>query len=95
MRADSRRTSDAVVGGWRPGPLGSLPLGVPAETGLTYIGSVVTGFTDKQARALLDELSGLQRRSSPFMEELPRDARRDAVWVLPKLAVRVRHQGFT
>lgn len=70
-------------------------LGLPGETGLTYIGRVGTGFTDKQARALLEELSGLQRRSSPFIEELPRDARRNAVWVLPKLVVEVRHQGFT
>ncbi|HIW69424.1 MAG TPA: hypothetical protein H9878_15125, partial [Candidatus Dietzia merdigallinarum] len=26
---------------------------------------------------------------------LPTDARRDAIWVLPKLVVEVRHQGFT
>ncbi len=94
-------TTDAVVGGWRPGKggrsggLGSLLLGLPAETGLTYIGRVGTGFTDKQARALLDELEPLSRKTSPFVAELPSDARRDAKWVLPKLVVEVRHQGFT
>ncbi|KAA0918880.1 ATP-dependent DNA ligase [Dietzia sp. ANT_WB102] len=94
-------TTDAVVGGWRPGKggragaVGSLLLGLPAESGLTYIGRVGTGFTDKQARALLDELEPLQRKTSPFIEQLPADARRDAHWVLPKLVVEVRHQGFT
>lgn len=94
-------TTEAVVGGWRPGSggragsIGSLLLGLPAQTGLTYIGRVGTGFTDKQARALLDELEPLRRKSSPFLEQLPADARRDAVWVLPTLVVEVRHQGFT
>ena len=94
-------TTEAVVGGWRPGKggrsgsLGSLLLGLPAETGLTYIGRVGTGFSDKQARALLEELEPLRRRSSPFVDDLPSDARRDAIWVLPKLVVEVRHQGFT
>ena len=94
-------TTEAVVGGWRPGKggrsgsLGSLLLGLPAETGLTYIGRVGTGFSDKQARALLDELEPLTRKTSPFVEQLPADARRDAIWVLPKLVVEVRHQGFT
>lgn len=94
-------TTEAVVGGWRPGKggrsgsLGSLLLGLPAETGLTYIGRVGTGFSDKQARALLEELQPLTRKTSPFVEQLPADARRDAIWVLPKLVVEVRHQGFT
>ncbi|WP_096906837.1 ATP-dependent DNA ligase [Dietzia sp. WMMA184] len=94
-------TTEAVVGGWRPGKggrsgsLGSLLLGLPAETGLTYIGRVGTGYSDKQARALLDELEPLKRKTSPFIEQLPADARRDANWVLPKLVVEVRHQGFT
>ena len=94
-------TTDAVVGGWRPGKgglsggLGSLLLGLPTETGLTYIGRVGTGFTDRQRRAMLDELEPLRRKSSPFVGELPSDARRDAIWVLPRLVVEVRHQGFT
>lgn len=94
-------TTEAVVGGWRPGKggrsgsLGSLLLGLPAEMGLAYIGRVGTGFTDKQARALLDELEPLARKTSPFVEQLPADARRDAIWVLPELVVEVRHQGFT
>lgn len=94
-------TTDAVVGGWRPGRggfsggLGSLLLGLPTETGLTYIGRVGTGFTDRQRRAVLDELGPLRRTSSPFVGELAPDIRRDANWVLPKLVVEVRHQGFT
>src|SRR5699024_6404796 len=94
-------TTDAVVGGWRPGKggrsgsLGSLLLGVPAETGLTYIGRVGNGFPDKKREAILDEISRLHRKSSPFVEDLPGEARRDARWVLPELVVEVRHQGFT
>jgi len=92
-------TTEAVVGGWMPGKggrsgsIGSLLLGLPAETGLTYVGRVGTGFSEKQALALLEELQPLRRRSSPFVQQLP-DAR-DAIWVLPKLVVEVRHQGFT
>lgn len=94
-------TTEAVIGGWRPGKggrsgsLGSLLLGLPAQTGLTYIGRVGTGFSDRQGKALLEELEPLRRRSSPFLEDLPSDARRDSIWVLPKLVVEVRHQGFT
>ncbi|WP_194860271.1 ATP-dependent DNA ligase [Dietzia sp. SYD-A1] len=94
-------TTEAVVGGWRPGKggrsgsLGSLLLGLPAHTGLTYIGRVGTGFSDRQGKALLEELEPLRRKTSPFLEDLPSDARRDAIWVLPKLVVEVRHQGFT
>lgn len=94
-------TTEAVVGGWRPGKggrsgsLGSLLLGLPAQTGLTYIGRVGTGFSDRQGKALLEELEPLRRKTSPFLEDLPSDARRDAIWVLPKLVVEVRHQGFT
>ena len=94
-------TTDAVVGGWRPGRgglaggLGSLLLGLPTGTGLTYIGRVGTGFTDRQRRAVLDELEPLRRKSSPFVGELASDIRRDANWVLPRLVVEVRHQGFT
>ena len=94
-------TTDAVVGGWRPGRgglaggLGSLLLGLPTGTGLTYIGRVGTGFTDRQRRAVLDELEPLRRKTSPFVGELASDIRRDANWVLPRLVVEVRHQGFT
>ena len=47
-------TTDAVVRGWRPGrggrsgSLGSLLLGLPAATGLTYIGREGAGLTDRR-----------------------------------------------
>lgn len=93
--------TEAVVGGWRPGRgsrssgIGSLLLGLPADEGLTYIGRVGTGFTDRQMRALREELGEHRRETNPFVGEVPSDARRDAVWVLPDLVVEVRHQGFT
>ena len=40
-------------------------------------------------------MPSLQHPLKPFVDQLPADARRDAVWVTPKIVVEVRHQGFT
>ncbi|SIS22562.1 ATP-dependent DNA ligase [Williamsia sterculiae] len=95
------RDIEVIVGGWRPGKgnrtngIGSLLVGLPESTGLRYVGRVGTGFTERQLRALADELEPLRRRSSPFVDKLDRPIEQDAVWVLPKLVGDVRYMDWT
>lgn len=89
------RDTEAVVGGWtngagsRAGRIGALLLGLPAETGLRYIGRVGTGFTEAELDALAAELSPHRRRTSPFLDAPAEVA--DSVWVLPTMVVEVRY----
>ncbi|MFD5616672.1 ATP-dependent DNA ligase [Kitasatospora sp. NPDC127060] len=66
------RTADVVIGGWLPGgPAGdtlrAVLAGVEAEPGrLQYVGSVGTGFTGAERRALAAALRRLAVPVSPF-----------------------------
>lgn len=91
-------TTEAVVGGWRPGKsgsrgLGSVLVGVPDGERLTYLGRVGSGFSGAVADELAEELSELSRKRSPF-HDVPSDVVVDARWVLPRIVVDVRH-GLT
>ena len=59
------------------------------------MGRVGTGFDDYALDTLSASLSGLERATSPFADELPTLDRRDAVWVTPKLVGEVRYQTWT
>jgi bifunctional non-homologous end joining protein LigD len=80
------RMQEVVVGGWRPGSgnrqgrIGSLLMGLPGPSGLTYIGHVGTGFTEVMLADLAGRLRPLERPTSPFATDLPRVDARDAVW---------------
>ncbi|MFL6142756.1 MAG: non-homologous end-joining DNA ligase [Labedaea sp.] len=95
------RPVEVVVGGWRPGEgrredtLGSLMVGVPTEAGLRYVGQVGTGFSDEMLRALAAKLRPLERTSSPFANEVPRDRARGAHWVRPALVGEVEFLNWT
>ncbi|MFB7877834.1 ATP-dependent DNA ligase [Nocardia sp. NPDC056064] len=92
------RTREVVVGGWRRSEkrqFKSLLLGIPHENGLVYIGRVGTGFGDEQASRIATELARLSRATSPFVNELTADERRDAQWVDPELTGTVRFQAWT
>jgi len=92
---------EAVIGGWRPGEgrrastFGSLLLGRPAEGGLHYIGQVGTGFTDEMLDVLMAKLKPLERKTSPFVNEIPRDRARGAHWVRPELVGEVVFKIWT
>ncbi|MGH4017839.1 MAG: non-homologous end-joining DNA ligase [Pseudonocardiaceae bacterium] len=96
-----RRTQEVVIGGWVPGKrgpagmLGSLLVGVPTEHGLRYAGQVGTGFTDAGRRNLRDRLTGLQRRTSPFVDDVPQQAASNAHWVAPELLGEVSYRQWT
>jgi bifunctional non-homologous end joining protein LigD len=97
------RTLEVVVGGWRPGQgnregtIGALLLGAHArDTGdLLYIGDVGTGFTQNTLADLQAKLIPLERETSPFSNEVPRDRARGARWVTPNLVGEVVYRQFT
>ncbi|MFD0279070.1 hypothetical protein ACFVHB_34900 [Kitasatospora sp. NPDC127111] len=63
------RTADVVIGGWLPGgaTVRAVLVGVPVEPGrLLFTGSVGTGFTTAERRALAAALRRLDQPMSPF-----------------------------
>ncbi|MEU1522976.1 ATP-dependent DNA ligase [Nocardia rhamnosiphila] len=92
------RTRQVVVGGMRRSrarPFASLLVGIPAEDGLVYAGRVGTGFGDAGMRELAARLHRLERKTSPFVNEMSADERRDAIWVTPKVEGTVRFMDWT
>jgi bifunctional non-homologous end joining protein LigD len=94
-------TQEVVIGGWTPGKgrrsgtVGSLLLGIPAETGLEFVGGVGTGFTQQMLDDLHRRLRGLERKTSPFAQELPARDRKEARWVSPRLVGEVTFGEWT
>ena len=84
LKVKHLRTQEVVVGGWKPGTgrregtIGSLLLGLPGGEGLSYVGKVGTGFTDRALDDLAATLLGLRRDESPFSGTVPRAEARDA-----------------
>lgn len=88
-----------VIGGWRRSsaagrPFASLLLGAFADGGLAYRGRVGAGFDAATAADLARRLAPLRRADAPFADAPP-DARRDAVWVAPKLVAEVKFAEIT
>ena len=101
IKVKNWRTQEVVIGGWRTGQgnraqgIGALLMGIPGEDGLTYVGRVGTGFSDRDLESLLATLEPLRQKESPFGEELPADDRKGAVWVRPELVGEVRFMDWT
>jgi bifunctional non-homologous end joining protein LigD len=97
------QTQEVVVCGWRPGKgrrdgmVGGLLLGAhdPATGELVYLGDVGTGFTERALFDLRDRFAPLERASSPFAAELPRDIVRGVHWLEPVLVGEVVYRQFT
>lgn len=94
-------TQEVVVAGWKPGQgaraggIGSLLLGVYDQWGLRYVGHVGTGFTERGLADLERLLRPLQRQTSPYMDEIPREFAREARWVEPRLVGEVVYESWT
>jgi bifunctional non-homologous end joining protein LigD len=98
IKAKVEPTIDLVVGGWRPGArkLGALLVGAPRPDGrLLYRGRVGGGIGAAAERTLLAELAPRRTPDSPFVEEVPREDAKDAVWVRPELVVEIRYGALT
>ncbi|MGC1380906.1 MAG: non-homologous end-joining DNA ligase [Candidatus Baltobacteraceae bacterium] len=87
-----------VVGGWtepkgsRKG-FGALLLGVYEKKSLRFVGSVGTGFSAKLLGELHERLRKIERKTSPFVNEV--DANAPTHWASPQLVVAVRFSEWT
>ncbi len=71
-------------------------LGVHDEEGrLRFAGHVGTGFTNQMLDDLGKRLKALERKTSPFDDEVPRQHAKDAHWVTPKLVGEVVFTEWT
>ncbi|HEY6488758.1 MAG: DNA ligase D [Terracidiphilus sp.] len=88
-----------VVGGFTPPEkggrgIGALLLGYYDGARLRYAGRCGTGFTEATHRTLRDRLDALVQKTSPY-EKLPSEARRNVLWVKPKLVAQVAFSTWT
>ncbi|WP_282777246.1 ATP-dependent DNA ligase [Nocardia sp. CC201C] len=92
------RTLTVTVGGFRRSDVrrfASLLVGVEHEGRLYYLGRVGTGFSEQEMSELDSKLRRLERKTSPFDNELTAEERKDAVWVTPKITGTVRFMNWT
>ena len=98
MKIKTGYEQEFVVGGWtepkgsRKG-FGALLLGVYEGKSLRFVGSVGTGFSAKLLAELYERLRKLERKSSPFSNEVI--ANSPAHWVKPELVVEARFSEWT
>jgi bifunctional non-homologous end joining protein LigD len=78
--------SSAALGG-----IGRLLLAAHGNHGLTYVGSVGTGFTHASATAMRQQLDRIKATSPPA----PGAIERGVVWVKPKLAAEIAYRSWT
>ena len=93
------RQQEFVVGGFTPpskgGPgIGALLLGYYDGDVLHYAGRAGTGYTQKTARSLREQLNALQQKVSPFAQ-LSSMASKDALWVKPRLVAEIQFATWT
>lgn len=101
IKVKNFRMQEIVIGGYtvgegrRASTFGALLLGLPADGGLVYVGSVGTGFDDAALVELTTRLRGLRQTESPFVGPVdPRHAR-TALWVRPELVGEVAFGHWT
>ncbi|MBL1077689.1 ATP-dependent DNA ligase [Nocardia sp. 2] len=98
LKTRNWRTLQVVVGGYRSSrnrQFASLLVGVPHDGELYYLGRVGTGFSEQEMTELSSRLRRLERKTSPFGNELSVEERKEAVWVTPKLTGTVRFMNWT
>jgi bifunctional non-homologous end joining protein LigD len=74
--------------------IGALLLGYYRGSKLIYAGRAGTGFTEKTHRSLRTQLEKM-REKTPAIREVPREVRRDAIWVKPALVAQVAFTTWT
>lgn len=98
LKIKTGNEQEFVVGGWtepkgsRKG-FGALLLGVYQKKSLRYVGSVGTGFSAKLLAALHARLQKLERKTSPFVNDV--DANAPVHWATPELVAEVRFSEWT
>ncbi len=74
--------------------IGALLLGHYRDGKLIYAGRTGTGFTQDSRRHLRKELDKLRASKAAFAD-VPREAAKDAIWVVPKMVVEVSFASWT
>ncbi|MGB6517540.1 MAG: non-homologous end-joining DNA ligase [Candidatus Cybelea sp.] len=98
VKIKTGREQEFVVGGWtepkgsRKG-FGALLLGVFKAKSLHFVGSVGTGFTGKVLQQLYARLRAIERKTSPFANDVV--ANSPCHWTSPELVVEVRFSEWT
>jgi bifunctional non-homologous end joining protein LigD len=101
VKVKNFHTQEVVIGGWtqgngeRTGSLGALLLGLPTDSGLTYVGKVGTGFSAATRKDLLDLLAPLARKTTPFSTPLSHAETALAHFVRPELVGEVQFAEWT
>ncbi|MDD4541186.1 MAG: DNA ligase D [Eubacteriales bacterium] len=94
------RRQEFVIGGYtttdksRTG-LSSLLLGLNEEEGLRYYGRAGTGFSDETSRDLVKKLNRLERKTSPFIEDIDERDYETITYVTPKLLAEIKYAEIT
>lgn len=89
----------AVAGGYllgegaRGATFGSLLLGLWAEDGLRFIGSVGSGFTEAALRAIKPTLDSLRLARTPFVNQVDVPGRK--IFIAPRIAVEIEYRQWT
>ncbi|HVL51001.1 MAG TPA: non-homologous end-joining DNA ligase [Actinomycetota bacterium] len=90
---------DVVIGGFSAGinsrasSLGALQVGAyDTEGNLRYLGSVGTGFKDRDLVTMKDRLKAIEAETSPFRDKVPL---RSVRWVKPELVAKVEYRELT
>src|SRR6185312_10598811 len=93
LKIKCKKGEEFVIGGYSKSdvkgkPFSSLLLGTFDDGKLIYSGKVGTGFDAGDFDALSRKFAPLERAASPF-EEVPREERKGAVWLEPKLVAQI------
>jgi bifunctional non-homologous end joining protein LigD len=93
LKIKCKHDEEFVIGGYsrsdvRGKPFSSLLLGRFDDGKLIYSGKVGTGFDARNLASLAGKFKPLERTRPPF-EEVPREERKDAVWLEPKLVAQI------
>ena len=89
----------AVVGGYlmgegaRGSTFGSLLLGLWAEDGLRFVGSVGSGFTERALQATKPALDALLQARTPFVNHVDVPGRK--MFIEPRIAVEIEYRQWT
>ncbi len=99
LKIKCNQRDEFVIGGYsrsdvRGKPFSSLLLGTFNDGKLIYSGKVGTGFDARDLASLAKKFKPLERRTSPF-EEVPREERKDAVWLDPRLIAQIAYTEKT
>ncbi|MFD1769770.1 DNA ligase D [Sphingobacterium suaedae] len=95
-----QQSQEAIVVGYtKPSgsraSFGALVLAVNGDPGLTYVGNVGTGFSEKLLKELGEQLSGLKKTNKPFDKSVDVANENKVTWVEPHLIAEIEFSEWT